>query len=105
MLKQNIEIEINHFKEKYNEFHLEESVARATISNMFDVLNHHVMDNIIGKYDYSERKIELPYPIIRIMDRGYFSIVDMYYLNKSNDKYVVSLKKNAFKRINLEHEK
>lgn len=96
-------------REKYNELHQEETVARATISNMFDVLNHYVMDTIIDKYDTSERKmaqrnydnvkkLELPYPIIRTMDRGYFSIVDMYYSNKSNDKYVIRLRKTDFKK-------
>lgn len=46
---------------------------------MYDVLNHYVMDTIISKYDYSERKmakenydnvnkLKLPYPIIRTMD-------------------------------------
>ena len=96
-------------REKYNELHPNESVSRATISNMFDVLNHYVMDTIIDKYDTSERKmaqenynnvkkLQLPYPIIRTMDRGYASLVDMYYSNKSNDKYVVRLKKNDFKK-------
>lgn len=96
-------------REKYNELHQEETVARATISNMFDVLNHYVMDTIINKYDASERKmaqenynnvkkLKLPYPIIRTMDRGYGSIVDMYYSNKTNDKYVVRLKKSDFKK-------
>lgn len=94
---------------KYNELHQEETVARATISNMFDVLNHYIMDTVINKYDFSERKmaqenynnvkkLELPYPIIRTMDRGYGSIVDMYYSNKNNDKYVVRLKKSDFKK-------
>lgn len=96
-------------RQKYNELHPKETVARATISNMFDVLNHYVMDTIINKYDASERKmakenydniknLNLPYPIIRTMDRGYSSIVDMYYSNKSNDKYVVRLKKSDFKK-------
>lgn len=96
-------------RENYNELHPNESVSRATISNMFDVLNHYVMDTIINKYDASERKmaqenynnikkLNLPYPIIRTMDRGYGSLVDMYYSNKSNDKYVVRLKKNDFKK-------
>lgn len=96
-------------REKYNELHPEESVARATISNMFDVLNHYVMDTIIDKYDSSERKmakenynnvskLKIPYPIIRTMDRGYASIVDMYYSNKSNDKYVVRLRSKDFKK-------
>lgn len=96
-------------REKYNEFHPKETVARATVSNMFDVLNHYVMDTIINKYDASEREmaqlnysnvmnLELPYPVIRTMDRGYVSLVDMYYSNKNNDKYVVRLKKTDFKK-------
>lgn len=96
-------------RERYNELHPEESVARASISNMYDVLNHYVMDTIINKYDASERKmaqenynntkkLDLPYPIIRTMDRGYASIVDMYYSNKTDDKYVVRLKKSDFKK-------
>lgn len=95
-------------RKKYNELHPRETVARATISNMFDVLNHYVMDTIINKYDASERKmaqenynnvkrLKLPHPIIRTMDRGYGSIVDMYYSNKSDDKYVVRLKKTDFR--------
>ena len=87
-------------RKKYNLLHSNEIVARATISNMFDVLNQYVMDTVIGKFDESERKmaeenynnikkLELPYPIIRTMDRGYVSLADMYYSNKNNDKYVV----------------
>lgn len=44
-------------REEFNEYHEEGIVARATISNMFDVLNHYIMDTIIEKYDYSERKM------------------------------------------------
>lgn len=44
-------------REKYNELHPKEGVARATISNMYDTLNHYVMDTIINKYDASERKM------------------------------------------------
>lgn len=100
-------------REKYNELHPEESIARATISNMYDVLNHYVMDTIISKYDESERKmarenlnnikkLELPYPIIRIMDRGYTSLPDMYYSCKDNDKFIVRLQKKDFiKQISL----
>lgn len=96
-------------RSKYNALHPEKIVARATISNMFDVLNHYVMDTIIGKYDTSERemakenynnikKLDLPYPIIRTMDRGYVSIVDMYYSDKNDDKYVVRLRNKDFKK-------
>ena len=61
---------------------------------MFDVLNHYIMNTVIGIYDFSERKmaqenyfhikkLNLPYPVIRTMDRGYGSIVNIYYSNKS----------------------
>lgn len=96
-------------REKYNQLHPAESIARATISNMYDVLNHYVMDTVIGIYDNSERRmaeenyshikeLQLPFPIIRTMDRGYGSMADMYYSNKNNDKYVVRLKKTDFKK-------
>ena len=94
-------------REKYNELHPNEVVARATISNMYDVLNHYVMDTIIGVYDASERKmakenyenikkLQLPYPIIRTMDRGYTSLPDMYYGIKNDEKFVVRLRNKDF---------
>lgn len=94
-------------REKYNKLHPEECVARVTISNMFDVLNHYVMDTVIGYYDSSERKmakenlnnikkLELPYPIIRVMDRGYTSLPDMYYAEANNDKFIVRLQNKDF---------
>lgn len=96
-------------REEFNEYHEEELVARATVSNMFDVLNHYIMDTIIEKFDYSERKmakehfetikkLELKYPIIRTGDRGYSGIVDIYYSLKNNDKFVYRLKKSDFKK-------
>ena len=96
-------------REKYNELHPNEVVARATISNMYDVLNHYVMDTIIGVYDASERKmakenyenikrLQLPYPIIRTMDRGYTSLPDMYYGIKNDDKFVVRLRNKDFNK-------
>lgn len=67
-------------RNKYNVLHPKECVARDSVSNMFDILNYFVMDTIIEKYDNSERKmakqnlknvkdLNLPYPIIRVMDR------------------------------------
>ena len=96
-------------RDEFNEYHEEELVARATVSNMFDVLNHYVMDTIIEKFDYSERKmanehfktikkLELKYRIIRTGDRGYSGIVDMYYSLKTDDKFVYRLKKSDFKK-------
>lgn len=95
-------------RNKYNVLHPEECVARASISNMFDLLNHFIMDTIIEKYDASERKmakknlknikeLDLPYPIIRVMDRGYTSLPDIYQSNQSNDKYLIRLRNQDFK--------
>lgn len=95
-------------RNKYNVLHQSKCVARASISNMFDILNHYVMDTIIEKYDTSERKmakqnlknvrdLNLPYPIIRVMDRGYTSLPDMYYSNKNDDKYLIRLQNKDFK--------
>ena len=96
-------------RNKYNILHPKECVARASVSNMFDILNCFVMDTIIEKYDSSERKmakqnlknvknLDLPYPIIRVMDRGYTSLPDMYYSNENNDKYLIRLQKKDFKK-------
>ena len=96
-------------RNKYNILHPKECVARASVSNMFDILNYFVMDTIIEKYDSSERKmakqnlknvkdLDLPYPIIRVMDRGYTSLADMYYSNENNDKYLIRLHNKDFKK-------
>jgi len=94
---------------RYNELHPRETVARASISNIYDVLNNYILDTIIEKYDTTERemakknyenvkKMDLPYPIIRLKDRGYVEMQDIYYSNKSNEKYVTRLKKTDFKK-------
>lgn len=96
-------------RNKYNILHPNECVARASVSNMFDILNHFVMDTIIEKYDNSERKmarknlenikkLNLPYPIIRVMDRGYNGLPDIYYSAEHNDKYLIRLKNKDFKK-------
>ena len=96
-------------REKYNKLHPNEVVARATISNMYDVLNHYVMDTVIDIYDTSERKmarenyenikkLQLPYPVIRTMDRGYPSLPDMYLGIKNDDKFVVRLRNKDFNK-------
>lgn len=83
------------------------SVARAHVSNFFDVLNHFVMDTEIGVEDANEKiqqatilqrikQPNIPFPIVRIMDRGYVSMKDMYYSCRENDKFVVRLKHSDF---------
>lgn len=85
------------------------AVARAHVSNFFDVLNHFVLDAEIGKETDDEniqqsimldriKHLELPYRIIRVMDRGYVSIKDMFYSCQRDDKFVVRLRRNDFSK-------
>lgn len=93
----------------YNSTKNNSSVARAHISNSFDVLNHFVLSTIIGPENADEKEMDiqnlneiknmnLPYSIIRVKDRGYTSLKDIYYSNINNDKFVVRLKKSDFRK-------
>lgn len=84
------------------------SVPRALLSNYFDILNHYILNTVIDKETTSEKeldtqgfeevkKLRLPFPIIRIKDRGYVYLKDFYYSNLNNEKYVVRLKKTDYK--------
>lgn len=96
-------------REKYGNGAKREDVARATISNSFDLLNHYVLSTVIKPEGYSELKMAedhegeiaclgLPYPVIRVKDRGYVSYKDIYYSGISDEKYVVRLKKTDFRK-------
>lgn len=96
-------------RETYDSTKENTSVARAHVSNNFDILNHYITSTIIGPENSDEKemdrkhleeikKMDLPYPIIRVKDRGYVSLKDIYYSNKNNDKFVVRLKKSDFKK-------
>lgn len=96
-------------RKNYNSTKDNTSVARAHISNCYDLLNCYILSTIIGSETSDEREMdrqhlkeikdmELNYPIIRIKDRGYPSIKDIYYSNKYNDKFITRLKKTDFKK-------
>ena len=85
----------------------EEEVPRLHISNAFDVLNHFIVDTNIGLEHTSEqlqaeehleiiKSYDLPFPIIRIMDRGYVSIRDIFYSVQNDDKFIIRLKSKDF---------
>lgn len=85
------------------------SVARAHVSNCFDLLNKYIISTIIGPETSNEKEMDrehlkeikemnLNYPIIRVKDRGYVSIKDVYYSNRNNDKFITRLKKSDFKK-------
>lgn len=82
-------------------------VPRLHISNAFDVLNHFIVDTNIGLEHTSEqsqaeehlkiiKSYHLPYPVIRIMDRGYVSIRDIFYSVQNDDKFIIRLKSKDF---------
>lgn len=82
--------------------------ARIKLSNCYDILNNYILDTQIEQNRYDElelaqrhlknvKEIILNYNIIRIMDRGYISLKDIYYSIKKDDKFVVRLKKAYFK--------
>lgn len=82
--------------------------ARASISVQFDLLNNFVLDTIVNPYKTSElrsmeknlensKQLVGNFKILRIMDRGYTSLEDMYNSNINNDKFIVRLKNNLFK--------
>ena len=65
------------------------------------------MNTVIAKEAADEKKLDekgfeeiknldIPFPIIRIKERGYVSLKDFYYSNKKNEKYVVRLKKQDY---------
>lgn len=96
-------------REEYGNSTKREDVPRAQVSNSFDLLNHYILSTVIKAEGYSETKMEeehlrelkelsLPFPVIRVKDRGYVSFKDIYYSNKNNDKYVVRLKKTDFRK-------
>lgn len=83
--------------------------VRIKVSNCYDVLNHYVLDTLVEKYKYDEKKLAEKhlikvkqligkFPLIRVMDRGYSSLRDMYHSTKNGDKFVVRLKTAHFKK-------
>jgi len=85
--------------------------ARIKLSNCYDNLNNYILDTQIEQNRCDELELEqrhlkkvkdiiLNYNIIRIVDRGYISLKDIYYSIKNDDKFVVRLKKHISKMNN-----
>lgn len=84
-----------------------ENIARAHISTSFDILNKFILSTKIDTYraneikmmqeNYKElKKLIKNYKMIRIMDRAYVSMIDMYYSIKNNDKFLIRMPINDF---------
>ena len=82
--------------------------ARIKLSNCYDILNNYVIDTQIENNKYDEIKLAKNHliktkeiinnhKIVRIMDRGYASLSDMYHSIQNEDKFIVRIPKTFFK--------
>lgn len=87
--------------------------ARVTISTCYDLLNHYTLDTIVEKYDYSEIKMaQMHYKTInekqligdfksiRIMDRNYRNLSNIYVYIKNNEKFLMRISKAVYEKEN-----
>lgn len=90
--------------------------AKAQVSNCYDVLNCYVLDTEVRMSKHSElelAKVHLKkakeivgnFPIIRIMDRGYNSLSEVYHSTKDNEKFVIRIQSTFFKVRTKKYEK
>lgn len=72
---------------------MDDRIARIKLSNCYDILNGYVIDTEIEEYNHQEQELAMRhikntqyvkeyYPIINVMDRGYFSLANLYHLIK-----------------------
>ena len=87
----------------------DDTIARATVSTSYDVLNKYIIEGFILPYRTSENKSSLEhikhdqeitsnYNSIYIMDRGYISIELMLYCLKNNIKFLIRLDSTSYKK-------
>lgn len=95
-------------REKYNGKQ-QNQCARVTVSTCYDLLNHYTLDTIVESYDYSE--IEMAkrhyetinkeqllgnFKLIRIMDRNYRNLSNIYHYIKNNDKFLIRIAASVY---------
>lgn len=98
---------------KYNG-NQQQQCARVTVSTCFDILNHYTLDTIVEKYDYSETKMaEIHYETIdnenilddfksiRIMDRGYRNLGNIYAYIKNDNKFIMRIASSVYEKEQL----
>lgn len=87
-------------------------VARIKLSNCYDILNGYIVDTEVEEYNHQEQELSMRhikntnyvkeyYPIINVMDRGYFSLANLYHMIKQNEKFVLRLNKQFLKTEQL----
>lgn len=89
--------------------------ARVTVSTCYDLLNHYTLDVIVENYDYSETEMAKRhyetinkeqilgnFKSIRIMDRNYRNLSNIYNYIKNNDKFLIRIASSVYEKENQE---
>ena len=86
----------------------EERVARIKLSNCYDVVNGYVLDTEVAEYKHWEMDLAIKnikntsyiteyFPMIYVMDRGYFSLATMYHFINEKINFIIRLNKSYLK--------
>lgn len=99
-------------REKYNGKQ-QNQCARVTVSTCYDLLNHYTLDTIVESYDYSEAEMAKRhyetinkeqllgnFKSIRIMDRNYRNLSNIYHYIKNNDKFLIRIAASVYEKEN-----
>ena len=99
-------------RERYNGKQ-QKQPARITVSTCYDLLNHYTLDVIVEKYDYSEtamaeehykiikeEKIIDKFKSIRIMDRNYRNLGNIYNCIKNDEKFLIRIASSVYEKEN-----
>ena len=99
-------------RERYNGKQ-QNQCARVTVSTCYDLLNHYTLDTIVESYDYSEIEMAKRYyetinkeqllgdfKSIRIMDRNYRNLANIYHYIKNNDKFLIRIAASVYEKEN-----
>ncbi len=99
-------------REKYNGKQ-QTQCARVTVSTCYDLLNHYTLDTIVEHYDYSETEMAKKhyetinkeqllgnFKSIRIMDRNYRNLSNIYHYIKNDDKFLIRIAVSVYEKEN-----
>lgn len=86
----------------------DDRVARIKLSNCYDVINGYVIDTEIAEYKHWELDLAMKnmestnyiteyFPMIYVMDRGYFSLAVIYHFINNGTKFIIRLNKKYLK--------
>ena len=102
-------------KYSYKNIHIiKELLEKETfISTCYDLLNHYTLDTIVEHYDYSEAEMAKKhyetinkeqllgnFKSIRIMDRNYRNLSNIYHYIKNDDKFLIRIAVSVYEKEN-----